>query len=131
MRPYLPLLLSTLLLIASHDGWAAGQRHSRWLPPLQAKLEQLKANKLGTLIRSAPIMLAILGIGFISVQAHKRIGELEYNYRQREIFLQAVVRGDREIVTAQLELEDFPVERYLDLTIHYQVNGEHRLGGCR
>ena len=129
MRPYLPLLLSTLLLIASHDGWATGQRGSKLLSPLKAKFEQFKADKMGTLVWAVPTVLVILGIHyFTSSTIDKHIDTLEHNYRQREIFLQAIVRGDKDTVTAQLALEDFPLERYLDLTIHYQVNGEHRLG---
>ena len=125
MRLYLPLLLSTLLLMASHDGGATGQRHSRWLTSLTAKFEQFKADKKGKLIWAASTVLALAGVYYLN---YSQIVELEQNYRQREIFLQAIVRGDKDTVTAQLELEDFPLERYLDLTIHYQVNGEHRLG---
>ena len=130
MRPYLPLLLSTLLLIASQDGWAAGQRQSKLLAFLTGgKIEQFKADKIGTLTWAVPTVMVVLSIFHFSFSAiDKHIDALEHDYRQREIFLQAIVRGDKDTVTAQLELKDFPLESYLDLTVHYQVNGEHRLG---
>ena len=128
MRRYLPLLLSTLLLIASQDAGATAQRQSKLLSFVKGKVEQFKTDKVGALTWAAPRVLVVLGIFYISFAANKHIDELEHNYRQREIFLQAIARGDRDTVTAQLELEDFPLEKYLDLTIHYQVNGEHRLG---
>ncbi len=126
MRTHVLLLL--LLVVGSQSQPAmAGRGEGAW-SSLLAKTRP----HIGRLVSTASVfVLGATGAGLVTAAVLAQRGvreEIEHSYRQREIFMQALVRGEREVVSAQLELDDFALERYIGLTIHYVKNGQHHLG---
>ena len=121
-------LLFLLLVIGSQAQLAPAWPGKKLLSTLKLKVEQVHPNLvyLGSLAVAPFLAVAVLYPVFHSREKLTR--ELEYKYRQREVFTQALARGEREVITAQLELDNFALERYIGLTIHYVQNNQHRIG---
>ena len=123
-----PVLLFLLLAISSSSPPAKAGRVKASLSPLKTTIEQASP-ALQLLTMGGAFVFAAALTTTLSTSLKKEIAkELEREYRQREIFTRALVQGEREVVSAQLELDGFALERYLGLTVHYVKNEQHRLG---
>lgn len=116
------------LVIISQVSLAASKPNNRLWSALKTKIEQANPNVVNIVSNTGALLLSIPVIIGITLVVTKPVRELEHEYRQREIFTRALVRGEREVVNSQLELDDFELERYIGLTIHYVQNGQHSLG---
>ena len=123
-----PVLLSLLLAISSSSLPAKAGRVKARLSSLKTTIEQANP-AVQLLILAGSFVFATTLTTTLSTSLKGEIAKkLERDYRQREIFTRALVQGERAVVSAQLELEDFALERYLGLTVHYVKNEQHRLG---
>ena len=120
-----------LLIVSSQSQPAAAGRSQALLSSLKTKIGQanpkvvMLASTVSALVLGIASAVVISTVVFKSREEMHR--EIELSYRQREVFMRALVRGEREVVSAQLELDDFALERYVGLTIHYIKHGQHRL----
>ena len=126
------VLLFLLLIVSSPSQSTAAGRRQALLSFLKTKIGQANPKVVMLASTVSALVLGIASAGVISTIVFKSREEMhreiELSYRQREVFMQALVRGEREVVSAQLELDDFALERYVGLTIHYIKHGQHRLG---
>lgn len=120
--------LILLLAISSSSPPANAGRLKARLSSLKTTIEQASPKMQLLMLTGSFVVAATLTASLSTLLKEEIAKELEREYRQREIFTRALVQGEREVVSAQLELDDFALERYLGLTVHYVKNEQHRLG---